>query len=106
METKMLHELIELAMAGKKFEARCLAIKNNPTWVNNEDFIQDFLYGNSSITSKWEYKEILEPQIIEFEGNWYKDSAGCILPIYSQETLSKLLDKKWKVVCTEIIEEL
>lgn len=102
-ETKTLKELIELARAGKKFVA--FSPKTRIRYYP-KDFLGDFVWSSSSIISEWEYEEIREPQVLEFEFDCRKnDPDKAMNRDVPFSTYKNLCEKKWKIVATEILSE-
>lgn len=60
MTTKRLHELIELAQNGKKFEAKLV----DSSWIISDHFLESNVWHKSSVTALWEYREIREPRVV------------------------------------------
>lgn len=104
MQTKKLHELIEMAQNGKKFKA--IHPKNNSVWEDKE-FIQCETYNYTSIILDWQYEEIREPEVVEFECSFFPDATDKFIIPCGQgldNILKPMVAKKWKVVCTEVME--
>lgn len=106
MKTAMLHELIKMANEGFKFEAR---IGPYNQWASEGHFKCDQFttFSAQSIITPWELKET--PQAVEFELDCKKKvpyQAICdVLTGPSIDQYNFLCRKKWKVTCTEILEE-
>lgn len=104
MKTAKLHELIQMAKDGKKFSAEHPL--NKSVW-NDKEFIDCETYNYKSIVMDWQYEEIREPEVVEFECEFLKeDTFGYIVPygLDISDKIEPLVGKKWKVVCTEVIE--
>lgn len=92
-EYKMLHELIKLAQEGKKFTAK---LEGEIIEYGEKHFIGGG-WRDISVIGKWTYKEIKEPQVVEFECIW---DYSCM---DLRKKIQSMIGKKWKVVCTEIL---
>lgn len=99
MKTAKLHQLIEWANQGKKFKAiyECLA-----EWLNQDDFKTCDVWSTRGIVADWEYQEIKEPEVVEFDVTIH-DSV--FFEWHQPEAIIKLSGKKWRIVATEIVEE-
>lgn len=94
MKTAKLHELIQLAKTGKKFKA------SYDQAIYNEKYFQSVINWHwNAVLADWEYEEIEEPEVLEFDIN-----ANNLFWSFPNEMAQKLDGKKWKVVCTEVIE--
>lgn len=96
--TKRLHELIELANAGKKFRARAPGM----AWLSEKYFTEGSFYVHV-IAMLWEYEEIKEPRVVEFEAIPSKETNQ-YAKIWAKE-LKPLIGVKCRVVVTEVIDE-
>lgn len=102
MATKRLHELIELARAGKKFKARIL----ETSWVFDDWFLSITGYDVSHVMAEWEYIEIREPQVLEFVFDCREHEPDQAMnKDITYDTYLSLDKKKWRIVATEILEE-
>lgn len=96
---KKLHELIQIAKKGKKFKARHPLLKN--LWSENHFLIFE-TFSKDAIVHDWEYQEIREPQVVEFDLT-VNDSG--FFEWHQPEASIKLNGKKWKVVCAEVMDD-
>lgn len=106
MQTKKLHELIQLAKEGKQFKATRPGLVD---FIWDWDFKDFNSWSKDSILADWEYQEFREPEVVEFE----LDCQGGRLPIHAMcnlkygptpEQYESLVDKKWKAVFTEVMK--
>lgn len=106
MKTKKLHELIELAEAGVKFKAKYT------NGLETQEFSQKYFLGALSwrpslIKIDWEYHEIREPEVVEFDCYWIDNKRDPIHPTGAEFSILQEIaesKKRWKVTCTEIVE--
>lgn len=96
-ETKMLHELIALAKCGKKFKVK--SIYGKAEFTHEQFTNDDERWLVPYITSPWQYEEVREPRVVEFEGDWTMAKFG---DAFVNEP--RLCGAKWKIVATEVIE--
>lgn len=96
-------ELIKKAQAGEKFKAK------NPYSIlvyYENCFIQIQNWTKESVLADWTI--IKEPEVVEFELDCKEAPPGAAMlkkgngPNYLQH--KRLIGKKWKVVCTEVVE--
>lgn len=93
-QTKMLHELIELANAGKKFKAK--------SYYGLEVYYpEDFSKMNERLHSEyiinpWQYEEIKEPRFRKEIVDMRNGNAAM--------GLEWMNGAKWEIVATEVIE--
>lgn len=97
---KRLDQLIALAKCGKKFEAYNRMDNLNLT---QDQFITAVAWSTDAITALWEYREIIEPRVVEFE-TIVKGPIRHNLGWIEAKTLLSLSGCKVKVVVTEVIE--
>lgn len=113
MKTKKLHELIELAKAGKKFRA---SIGNHCVPFSNETFLNFNEWTTYQVMEQWIYEEIVELEIVEIESMEFRrlgDFKGAVTNpdllligttwCKGPNSVDKLRGKKWKVRFEEII---
>ena len=109
MKNKMLHELIQMAKEGKKFEAKSSLV---PDIIYNQEYFNQDSGGwkNNSVITPWECKEIREPEVLNFKLDCTKVNPSSAFndeesngPSYEQ--WNKMRSKKWKIVATEILDE-
>lgn len=98
-KTRMLHQLIELAKAGKKFRAR---FGDDRDWRNN-DYFKGGDWSAEGITTPWQYEEVREPRVVGFEAIPSKETNQ-YAKIWAKELLP-LKGVKCRVVVTEVIDE-
>lgn len=101
--TKKLHELIKMAKEGKKFKAFY-----DEAIYDEKHFASIITWHWNSVIADWEYQEIREPEVVEFECEfWEENQLGYIIPagLDIADKLTPLIGRKWKVVCTEVIDE-
>ena len=109
--TKKLHELIQLAMDGKKFIAYNIMFPLNK--YTEEFFMEEKSFGRLSVIIDWDYKEIKEPIKLEFEGfveEWLNqeglgNSDMIEIPKGLDNRPKDLSGKKFKVVMTEVKDD-
>ena len=101
-EYKMLHELIELAKQGKKFIARL----EGESIDYREVYFCSGGWEDEAVIGQWTYKEIKEPQVVEFECIWYRENGSGVMPFGQNigTKLETLIGKTWKVTCVEVVE--
>lgn len=104
-QTKMLHELIALANAGKQFRAS----RDYQPFLYDGYFRGRNTWKQDAVMADWEYEEIREPLVVEFELDCQSMNLEAIFDQSSIEAfrkdLRKLNAKKWKIVATEVIGE-
>lgn len=96
--SKMLHELIEMARAGKKFMARRVD-SACPVGYNHEHFRHCNGWSSNDVVASWLYEETREPRVVEFTADWTAAKHDDIVTM-----IKGLGGAKWKVVATEVIE--
>lgn len=99
---KKLHELIELAEKGVKFKARHI----EGYWQTEYYFKCSSSVGwtTEEVIHDWKYQEHKEPEVVEFECEWFRDH-GIVSPNIHISIANRLRDRTWKVVCTEVVDE-
>ena len=107
MQTKKLHELIQLAKDGKKFKAITRGLAE---FLCDWHFKTSDSWSKDSILADWEYQEIRKPEVVEFELDCkeFKQSYALVNQRFgpTNDLYNSLRGKKWKVVCTEVMGEI
>lgn len=93
-KVKMLHELITLAKAGVKFRAKSIA---GGPWCYASAFYHAS-WTPEEITTHWQYEEIKEPRVVEFNAHWDMTCPAL------KNILKQLDGARWKIVATEVVE--
>lgn len=98
-----LHELIELSWTGKKFRATHRA--TSLTYSEN-DFYQDIMWRGVDITANWEIRYL--PEVVKFSLDCTTLTPPNALNSPTQgpsdEIYEQLDGRKWRMVCTEVLE--
>lgn len=98
MKTAKLHELIQLAKEGKQFKATRTGLAE---FLYDCDFKTCDSWSIDSILFDWEYQEVREPEVVDFDLT-VNDSG--FLEWHHPGAIIKLTGKKWRIVATEILE--
>ncbi len=103
MKTKLEH-LIRMANERKRFAA--IHPVTRFMWFT-KDFLETTSWDSRSILADWEYEEIRDPEVVEFECEFAElSSHGLICPhaINLSKILRPMIGKKWKITAVEVVE--